>query len=162
MADISVTRKRKRPESPEPEIACKEMFYPLTVHIVAEDDSDFESSQGDDLDLDQHVQDAEAAAPDASLPIEIQEPLPPATTYDPAIAHIDSLRSHLTQSMALDLTSLLSVLNSDLFLAGTPDYTLITQIVNPETTNDESPPSRKQLVLVSQHSSYVAEMGLTN
>lgn len=132
MPIISAARKRKRPGTPEPEVAPSNMFYPLTVHIVAGDASDSNSEPMDgEIDPDELIAaDVVPVVPDTS-------PAPPPTTYEAAVARIESLRSHLTQSMALDLTSLLSVINSDLLPSASTDHPLITQIANPEITNDE-------------------------
>lgn len=139
MADISVTRKRKRRESlgpPVPEIAPEELFYPLTVHIV-KGDSDVDSEVEVDTDTDRAapmiVEAAEPTPPNQS----VEESLAPATSYDRAVARIETLQSHLTESMALDITSLLSVIHSYLSPPAGTDHPLITQIADPLTSATE-------------------------
>lgn len=139
MADISVTRKRKRRESqvpPVPEIAPQELFYPLIVQIV-KGESDVDSEVGVDPDPDgaapMILDAAEPTHPDQT----VEEPLAPATSYDRAVARIEALQSHLTESMALDLTSLLSVIHSYLSSPTGTDHPLITQIADPLTSATE-------------------------
>lgn len=141
MADISVTRKRKRRESlvpPEPEIAPPELFYPLTILIV-EDDSDVDSETGINTDTD-----ADAAVPTIVDPAGVipppetpEEQMPPPSSYDRAVARIETLQSHLTESMALDLKCLLSVIRSYLSPRDGTEHALIAQIADPLTTDTE-------------------------
>lgn len=140
MADVSVSRKRQRRPSSTPaewDIAPASLFYSLILHIVAEAPSDIHS---DDTDPAVDMSDANS---ELQLPSLAPGPIEPAassipTTYILAITRIDAPQSHLTASMALDLKSLLAVIQRHLALSPPAEHPLITQIASPAST-DETP-----------------------
>lgn len=156
MADVSSVRKRKRRASvnnataipASSPIASQSLFYPLTLHVVPEDTSEFESEP--EIDAagptdafpanDDRVDNRdEQPAPPTGYPAgaEGQPSTPSITTdYDCAVARINTLQSHLTAGMALNLTSLLAVIHTH--LTSPPGiHPLFEQIACPLTSNDE-------------------------
>lgn len=142
MADVSVSRKRQRGQTPTPpelDIAPVSLFYPLTLHIVTEASSDIGSDDTGPA-ADTSNDDAEPLTLSSSpspvpIPTEPESSIP--TTYDLAVSRIDGLQSHLTASMALDLKSLLAVIQTHLAPPTPTEHPLITQIASP-TTEDET------------------------
>lgn len=138
MADVSVSRKRQRRQSPTPpeqDITPASLFYDLTLQIVAESSSDGHS---DDVDPASNTPEDNAeppspvAAPSSTEPAVSSIP----TTYSQAVSRIDALQSHLTASMALDLKSLLAVIQTHLAPLPAPEHPLITQIASPATPDE--------------------------
>lgn len=160
MADLSSARKRQRnagsntstalPTSPS--IAPQSLFYPLTLHIVpeagsgpssepdvdadgdAEVHSDHDRFDGnpDDITVDsrnEHLDD-QSGAEDEPSPATI-------TDYDRAVARIDTLQSHLTAGMALDLKSLLAVIHTYLAAPNPGTHPLFELIASTDISNDE-------------------------
>lgn len=163
MADPSSARKRQRnagsttstavPTSAS--IAPQSLFYPLTLHIIPEAGSDLSSEpdvdvdgdangHSDDLDRfdgnpDDVTGDSHNKQLDDPSGAEVEPSASPViiTYYDRAVARIDTLQSHLTAGMALDLKSLLAVIHAYLAAPNPGTHPLFELIASPDISNDE-------------------------
>lgn len=160
MADLSSARKRQRnagsntPTAVQTSaaIAPQSLFYPLTLHIAPELGSEFSSksdvdADGDDSDdfdrfdgnPDDITGDSHNEQLDDPSGAEVEPPPSPITIteYDRAVARIDTLQSHLTAGMALDLKSLLAVIHAYLAAPNPGTHPLFELIASPDTSNDQ-------------------------
>lgn len=163
MADLSSARKRQRNTGSRTStavpttasIAPQSLFYPLTLHIVPEEGS-YRSSEsdadpdgdgnGDSDHLDQFDGNPDDITGDShneqlddpsGAEVEPSDSPITVTDYDRAVARIDSLQSHLTAGMALDLKSLLAVIHTYLAAPNQGTHPLFELIASPDISNDE-------------------------
>lgn len=143
MADLSTTRKRQRRNSTlaslNDEITSEELFFPLVLHIVPE--PLFET------DTAINVEDGPCRTGDKETPDDLvdyenaddtgKSTSPPLTDFDRAITRIESLPSHLTQSMQLNLKSILTVIHTQLMPSPSLTNPLITRVASLDTSPEE-------------------------
>lgn len=162
MADLSSARKRQRNGGSRAStavpttasIAPQSLFYPLTLHIVPEEGSVLSSESGADPDgeangdsdqFDGNPEDITGDSHNEQLDdpsgAEVEPSHSPITVtvtdYDRAVARIDTLQSHLTAGMALDLKSLLAVIHTYLAAPDQGTHPLFELIASPDISNDE-------------------------